>query len=102
MAEVAQPPPNGEIEQKKGPPLIEVILRRHPQETSVERLTKEYIRTSQDVTVEMLKMFLGKKLGYSPSHHFQVRDGNQCCVCISYCVQYVLSNFNPHYLPHLV
>jgi hypothetical protein len=54
-------------------PLIEIILRRHPQETAVDRLRKEYIRTSKEMTVEKLKIFLGRKLSYSPYIHFQVR-----------------------------
>ena len=53
-------------------PLIDFVLRRHPQETVVDRLKREYIRTSQDITVENLKMFLGKKLSYWPHSHFQV------------------------------
>lgn len=57
----------------KESPLIEIILRRHPQETAVDRLRKEYIRTSKEMTVEKLKVFLGKKLSYSPHMDFQVR-----------------------------
>ncbi|EED91804.1 hypothetical protein THAPSDRAFT_268817 [Thalassiosira pseudonana CCMP1335] len=53
-------------------PLIDFVLRRHPQETVVERLKREYIRTSQDVTVKNLKMFLGQKLSYFPPSHFQI------------------------------
>ncbi len=53
---------------------MEVILRQHPQEMAVDRLAKEYIQTSQDATIEHMKMFLGKKLGYSPHCHFQVSD----------------------------
>ncbi|KAL3770251.1 hypothetical protein ACHAWO_009565 [Cyclotella atomus] len=56
----------------KESPLIDFILRRHPQETVVDRLRREYIRTSQDITVENLKVFLGKKLGYSQYPHFQI------------------------------
>jgi hypothetical protein len=57
----------------KESPLIDIVLRRHPQETAVDRLRKEYIRTSKEITVEALKIFLGKKLDYSPFLHFQVR-----------------------------
>ena len=56
----------------KESPMIEIVLRRHPQETQVERLHKEYIRTSNEMTVETLKIFLGKKLSYSPCTDFQV------------------------------
>ena len=79
---IAQPSTNacvaGQQTKEDGPPRIEVILRRHPQEMAVERLAKEYIRTSQEATIEQLKMFLGKKLGYIPCSHFQVRciDGD--------------------------
>ena len=52
--------------------LIDFVLRRHPQETAVDRLKREYIRTSQDMTVENLKVFLGKKLSYVHYPHFQV------------------------------
>ncbi len=54
-------------------PLIDIVLRRHPQETAVERLNREYIRTSKDMTISILKQFLGKKLSYQPCTHFQVR-----------------------------
>lgn len=54
-------------------PLIDFVLRRHPQETLVDRLKREYIRTSQDMTISNLKVFLGKKLSYEPHSHFQVR-----------------------------
>lgn len=53
-------------------PLIDIILRRHPQETVVERLNREFIRTSKDMTISILKQFLGKKLSYQPYTHFQV------------------------------
>jgi len=53
-------------------PLIDIILRRHPQETVVERLNREFIRTSKDMTISILKQFLGKKLSYQPYTHFQI------------------------------
>mmetsp|Transcript_25268 Transcript_25268/g.60747 ORF Transcript_25268/g.60747 Transcript_25268/m.60747 type:complete len:308 (+) Transcript_25268:42-965(+) len=56
----------------KESPLIDFILRRHPQETDVDRLRKEYIRTCQDMTVERLKIFLSKKLDHSPHSDFQI------------------------------
>ncbi|KAL3790862.1 hypothetical protein HJC23_004492 [Cyclotella cryptica] len=52
--------------------LIDFILRRHPQEIVVDRLKREYIRTSHDMTIENLKVFLGKKLGYDQYPHFQI------------------------------
>lgn len=52
--------------------LIDFILRRHPQETLVDSLKREYVRTSQEMTVENLKVYLGKKLSYSQYSHFQV------------------------------
>ncbi|KAL7425709.1 hypothetical protein ACHAXH_000261, partial [Discostella pseudostelligera] len=54
------------------PPRMEIVLRRHPQEMAVERLSKEFIRTSQEATIEQLKMFLGMKLSYSPYCDFQI------------------------------
>lgn len=60
--------------------LINFILRRHPQETAVDRLRREYIRTSQDLTVKILKDFLAKKLSYSPPSHFQVSSTRLNCV----------------------
>ena len=53
-------------------PLMEFVLRRYPQEKRVERLIKEHIRTSRDITVGTLKIFLAKKLGFSPPSHLQV------------------------------
>ena len=53
-------------------PLIEFVLRRYPEERKVDRLFKEHIRASRDITVEAIKIFLGKKLSFSPSSHFQV------------------------------
>lgn len=58
----------------KKSPLIEFVLRRHPQETAVDRLRREYLRTSQDITMKDLKDFLGKKLSYFPHSDFQVGD----------------------------
>lgn len=53
-------------------PSIEFVLRRYPQESKVDRLIKEHICTSRDITVGTLKLFLGRKLSFSPSSHFQV------------------------------
>lgn len=68
----ATPPPVKRVTGLKKSPLIEFVLRRHPQETSVDRLKKEYLRTSQDITVKNMKIFLGKKLSYFPYTHFQI------------------------------
>eukprot|EP00571_Detonula_confervacea_P013387 CAMPEP_0172303306 /NCGR_PEP_ID=MMETSP1058-20130122/4852_1 /TAXON_ID=83371 /ORGANISM="Detonula confervacea, Strain CCMP 353" /LENGTH=306 /DNA_ID=CAMNT_0013014057 /DNA_START=38 /DNA_END=958 /DNA_ORIENTATION=- len=72
MGESTHHPPANRVIGLKESHLIEVVIRRHPQETTVDKLKKEYIRTSQDMTVERLKIFLGKKLGYSPSSDFQI------------------------------
>eukprot|EP00577_Skeletonema_sp_RCC1716_P021108 CAMPEP_0113372710 /NCGR_PEP_ID=MMETSP0013_2-20120614/679_1 /TAXON_ID=2843 ORGANISM="Skeletonema costatum, Strain 1716" /NCGR_SAMPLE_ID=MMETSP0013_2 /ASSEMBLY_ACC=CAM_ASM_000158 /LENGTH=290 /DNA_ID=CAMNT_0000254619 /DNA_START=39 /DNA_END=911 /DNA_ORIENTATION=- /assembly_acc=CAM_ASM_000158 len=53
-------------------PLIEFVLRRYPQESKVDRLIKEHIRTSREITVEALKIFLAKKLSFSPPSHLQI------------------------------
>jgi len=52
--------------------LIEYVVRRHPQETLVDRLDREYLRTSRDLPMHILKKFLGQKLSYQPYSHFQV------------------------------
>ena len=57
---------------------VDIVLKRHPQETTVDRLKREHISTPQDVTVEKLKEFLGQKLGYSPCSDFQVCLRVQC------------------------
>eukprot|EP01082_Thalassiosira_pseudonana_P010276 g9400.t1 g9400 contig36:494629-496169(-) len=49
-----------------------ILHQSMQRETVVERLKREYIRTSQDVTVKNLKMFLGQKLSYFPPSHFQI------------------------------
>ena len=79
-------------------PLIAFILRRHPQETAVDRLKREYIRTSREMTVQLLKRFLGRKLGYTPCSHFQVRVRTGCVatVVVFFCMQLIpplISNF---------
>lgn len=53
-------------------PLIDFVLRRYPQESKVDRLIKEHIRTSRDINVETLKIFLAKKLSFSPPSQLQV------------------------------
>lgn len=62
---------------------IEFVLRRHPQETRVDRLKKEFLRTSKDITVDALKKFLSKKLDHYPHSHFQV--GARCGESNSLC-----------------
>lgn len=44
--------------------LVDFILRKHPRERNVDRLLKEYLRTSQDITMSHLKRFLSQKLCY--------------------------------------
>jgi hypothetical protein len=52
--------------------LVDFILRRHPREKHVERLHRECIRTSEELTIGHLKKFLGMKLSYKPYYHFQI------------------------------
>jgi E3 ubiquitin-protein ligase RNF1/2 len=52
--------------------LIDFVLRIHPQEKGIQRLHRECIRTSGDITIEHLKRFLGRKLAYEHYHHFQI------------------------------
>mmetsp|Transcript_17859 Transcript_17859/g.29244 ORF Transcript_17859/g.29244 Transcript_17859/m.29244 type:complete len:288 (-) Transcript_17859:18-881(-) len=52
--------------------LIEFVLRRYPQESKVDRLIKEHLCTSRDITVDTLKIFLAKKLSFSPPSHLQI------------------------------
>jgi len=44
--------------------LIRFVLRRHPQEMLIDRLHREYLRTSKDITMKHLSKFLKEKLGY--------------------------------------
>jgi len=53
-------------------PLTELELRRHPQETRVERLAKEWLRLSGEAPVGLLKLFLSKKLSHTPKEEFQI------------------------------
>lgn len=53
--------------------VVDLVLRKHNDERNVDRLRKEYLRVSKEITVEVLKKFLGKKLSYSYPSHFQVR-----------------------------
>mmetsp|Transcript_35414 Transcript_35414/g.84570 ORF Transcript_35414/g.84570 Transcript_35414/m.84570 type:complete len:286 (+) Transcript_35414:46-903(+) len=52
--------------------VVDLVLRKHNDERNVDRLRKEYLRVSKEITVEVLKKFLGKKLSYSYPSHFQV------------------------------
>ena len=53
--------------------IVDLVLRKHNDERHVDRLRKEYLRVSKEITVEVLKRFLGRKLSYSYPAHFQVR-----------------------------
>eukprot|EP00559_Dactyliosolen_fragilissimus_P005822 CAMPEP_0184859694 /NCGR_PEP_ID=MMETSP0580-20130426/4687_1 /TAXON_ID=1118495 /ORGANISM="Dactyliosolen fragilissimus" /LENGTH=319 /DNA_ID=CAMNT_0027356479 /DNA_START=144 /DNA_END=1103 /DNA_ORIENTATION=- len=53
-------------------PLIDFVLRRHPQETLVDRLYREHLRTNNEITMKFLKKFLGQKLSYENFHLFQI------------------------------
>ncbi|GMH69147.1 hypothetical protein TrST_g2291 [Triparma strigata] len=52
--------------------LISFVLRRHPRETGVARLDREYIRTSSELKIIHLKKFLGIKLGFERFEEFQI------------------------------
>lgn len=43
-------------------PLVDFVLQRHPQETSVDRLKREWIRINEDATVTLIGKFLSQKL----------------------------------------
>ena len=49
-----------------------IMLRRHPKETRVQRLDREYIRTSPKITVHHLQVFLSRKLGWGNSEEFEI------------------------------
>lgn len=72
IPQAANPRPVQRIGGLAESPLIAFVLRRHPQETAVDRLKKEFIQTSREITVRTLKVFLGKKLGYAPCSNFQI------------------------------
>jgi len=55
--------------------LVDFVLRLHPQEKGIQRLHRESIRTSEEVTIGHLKKFLGKKLVYEPYYHLQIFIG---------------------------
>jgi len=59
------------VEEIVAPP-IDFVLRRHPQETLVDNLKREYIRTSSSITIKHIKTFLSRKLEYEPECHFQI------------------------------
>ena len=77
---------------------IELILRRHPHEIKVNSLRKEYIRTTNEITVVTLKKYLSKKLNYTPHEHFQVREIIMKCSIILYCNR-IYSQLYPLSLP---
>ena len=52
--------------------LLGYYLQRHPQERQVERLDKELLRTSKDMTIGSLKKFLSAKLRHAPASDFQI------------------------------
>lgn len=52
--------------------VVDLVLRKHNDEKHVDRLRKEYLRVSKEITIEVLKKFLSKKLSYSYPSHFQV------------------------------
>lgn len=53
---------NSPIENLQESKLVNFILRPHPQVVGIERLHRECIRTSEDISMHHLKRFLAKKL----------------------------------------
>jgi|AntRauTorckE5430_2_1112549.scaffolds.fasta_scaffold00288_5 hypothetical protein len=62
----------GGIRNLEESPLIDFVLRLHPQEKRVQRLHRECIRTAEEITIGHLKRFLGKKVVYEPYFQFQI------------------------------
>ncbi len=56
----------------KESPLIEFILRKDPRENSVQRLHKECLKVSKEISIHHLKKFLSKKLGHESWEDFQL------------------------------
>ena len=52
--------------------LLGYYLQRHPQERRVDRLDKELLRTSKEMTIGSLKKFLSAKLRHAPASDFQI------------------------------
>lgn len=52
--------------------LLGYYLQRHPQERRVDRLDKELLRTSKEMTICSLKKFLSAKLRHAPASDFQI------------------------------
>jgi len=53
-------------------PLMDFVLRRHAKEKIVDKLRREWIRTSEEIKIGQIKKFLGQKLNYQPWSHFQI------------------------------
>jgi len=56
----------------KPSPLVELELRRHPQEHRVDQLAKEWLRLNGDATIRVLKVFLSRKLSHYPPEDFEI------------------------------
>mmetsp|Transcript_11650 Transcript_11650/g.33092 ORF Transcript_11650/g.33092 Transcript_11650/m.33092 type:complete len:208 (-) Transcript_11650:1466-2089(-) len=52
--------------------LVGYYLQRHPQERRVDRLDKELLKTSKDMTIGSVKKFLSAKLRHAPASDFQI------------------------------
>ena len=65
----AQPPKILGLERST---LVGYYLQRHPQERRVDRLDKELLRTSKNMTIGTVKKFLSAKLRHAPASDFQV------------------------------
>eukprot|EP00978_Attheya_sp_CCMP212_P026722 scaffold88403_cov55-Attheya_sp.AAC.6 len=63
---------DGNFPNLKESTLVQYVLRRHPREALVDRLDRECLKTSKNVSVGVVKLFLSRKLSYEPSSHFQI------------------------------
>uniref|UniRef100_A0A7S2UQJ8 RING-type E3 ubiquitin transferase n=1 Tax=Attheya septentrionalis TaxID=420275 RepID=A0A7S2UQJ8_9STRA len=63
---------DGNFPNLKESTLVQYVLRRHPREALVDRLDRECLKTSKNVSVGVVKLFLSRKLSYEPISHFQI------------------------------
>ena len=78
-ASAQAPQPNIRIHNLKESPLVEFILRKDSRENSVDRLYRECLKVSEEITIGHLKQFLGKKLAHEPyaDFHITVNSGGR-------------------------
>jgi len=53
-------------------PLVEFLLVRHPDETTLQPLIKDDIRISGEAPVSVLQSFLGSKLSHTPTSDIEI------------------------------